>query len=55
MDADEKLRPTTMYLSQRQMDLLDKWGKEEGRTRTNMLRRLVEEEESRREAGREAA
>ena len=55
MDGDEKLKATTMYLSQRQLDLLDKWAKEDGRPRASMLRRLVEQEETRREAKREAA
>ena len=55
MTERQKLKPVTTHLSQRQLDLLGQWAKELDRPRAWMLRHLVEEEENRREAAREAA
>lgn len=54
MSGDEKRIPRTFQLSDREFKLLAKWGAEQDRSRTGMVRQLIREEEERRRAGAEA-
>ena len=55
MESEDRLRATQMYLHPRHLELLEKWSKEVDRPRAWVVRRLIDQEEARREEKREAA
>ncbi len=55
MTVDGTRKSRTFQLTDREFDLLAKWGAEQDRSRTGMIRQLIrEEEERRREVASEA-
>ena len=53
MDGEERLKTMTFSVLPRHIALLDKWAAEVDRSRAWMLRKLVDDEEKRREAASE--
>ena len=48
MSGDDKVVGRQFYLTEEQLRLLDEWADEEDRSRTSMMRKLVDDEKERR-------